>query len=164
MTKTQELIERIDEYSDNYHDWTDSPVSDAYSLLTDCKAQLTAQADEIKRLREAATGELPLHAGTGLKTFVTRLEADLKSARAGVTQVNAKDLKDLLYHFIRLDNEARNLTPTIIDLQAEIKSLRKGLKFCVDVMSSVEDADLHSDNDWYVALETAKQLLNNEGV
>lgn len=36
----EELIKRIDEYSDNYHDWTDSPVSDAYSLLTDCKAQL----------------------------------------------------------------------------------------------------------------------------
>jgi hypothetical protein len=56
---------------------------------------------------------LPSHASTGLNSFVTRLEKALSEQVRGcesTTVVNRRDLRDILYHFIRLDNEARTST------------------------------------------------------
>ena len=102
--KTQELIEQIDIITSKFLPPT------ARFIIDRCKYQLIYQDDEIKRLRETATGELPLHASTGLNSFVTRIEKDIKAARNGLSYVNTRDLKDLLHHFIRLDNEARAST------------------------------------------------------
>lgn len=59
----------------------------------------------------ATQGEvLPTHASAGLDSFVTRLEKALRDAAPSYpVRVNRRDLHDLLYHFIRLDNEARSI-------------------------------------------------------
>lgn len=72
-------------------------------------------ADAIPKLEQAAKvpeqpDDMPLHASTGLDSFVTRLEKALHTTRSvstGNATVNARDLRDILYHFIRLDNQAR---------------------------------------------------------
>lgn len=66
----------------------------------------------ISIIREEAAREvgedLPRHASTGLDSFVTRLEKMLHSARpTELVSVSQKDLHELLFHFIRLDNAAR---------------------------------------------------------
>ncbi len=52
---------------------------------------------------------LGIHASKGKNSFVTRLENAFWADHNGICTVNKRDLKDILWHFIRLDNAAREL-------------------------------------------------------
>lgn len=64
---------------------------------------------DLEELREEMEGSgLRSHASTGQNSFVTRLQDSLKEPRGGKCSVSPRDLNDVLHHFIRLDDEARN--------------------------------------------------------
>lgn len=47
------------------------------------------------------------HTSSGLNSFVTRLQRSLRNSRYGKCSVSSRDLREIIYHFIRLDNEKR---------------------------------------------------------
>jgi len=69
----------------------------------------TQALKDLEELREEMEGlGLRSHASTGQNSFVTRLQDSLKEPRGGKCSVSPRDLNDILHHFIRLDDEARN--------------------------------------------------------
>lgn len=73
------------------------------SKIKEARAALAFLKSEMERV-----DLLPrYHASTGLNSFVTRLEVSIKNQRAGSCTVSAKDLNEVLFHFLRLDNEVR---------------------------------------------------------
>lgn len=86
-----------------------------------CKALIRAH------FAEQPAVELPFHASTGGDSFVTRLEKALHGARPQQkVSVSPRDLHDILYHFIRLDNAARNEIEAAYQLPAALQTTNAG--------------------------------------